>query len=334
MDECGVQVLCSFLNCILEVQLEDDLILQSLQDGHLICELIKRFTGSDASGWEGAIRFMQGARGIPLFDPTTLKVNQDSFMCFVVETVKTVLCHDLQLKTSPEAILNDWLSKNDTQFWRNKVCWSASEELSSHPLSRFIQNALIRHQSRRSQSFSAPIETSRPSQPFSTPPRQRRHSGPASHSQPLTPLDFFNEEQRYMDELEAHARRLKAIYENLPDPLLLCRAIFGDLRMETLTQGCTRKGILKRQESYLIGSMWVERIFVLRENFLFWFKKSSNDRSHEEAVGCLRLGDCKTEITDGTLTISNAKKTLVLCGDDLMAWRRDIQSASEWWQCL
>ena len=87
--------------------------------------------------------------------------------------------------------------------------------------------------------------------------------------------------------LEVHAQRLRLLYRSHPNPISLALCIYADLRVCSIESGCTRAGMLSKKHP--LTHSWNQRYFILRDNFIFYFKSSKRE---QEAHGCIRVDDC------------------------------------------
>lgn len=140
--------------------------------------------------------------------------------------------------------------------------------------------------------------------------------------------------------LEQHVARLRQIYRSFHDTFALCTAIYGDLRVATLElDGCTKTGFLKKR-SRLTGR-WNERYFVLRDNFLFYFKHSLRDQASH---GVVRLDDClaRTYVAKGgahvmcieVSSMHKPAKVLQVSASShyvVQEWKTAVMAAAGWW---
>lgn len=140
--------------------------------------------------------------------------------------------------------------------------------------------------------------------------------------------------------LEIHAQRLRNLYRSHPDPISLALCIYTDLRVCSIESGCSRAGTLSKRHP--LTHSWNQRYFILRDNFIFYFKSSKRE---QEAHGCIRVDDClcKLSSTKGeqVLTVEPSmnhgykgpRKVLKMMAsyDTLLAWKGAIVTAAGWW---
>lgn len=140
--------------------------------------------------------------------------------------------------------------------------------------------------------------------------------------------------------LEQHVARLRQIYRAFQDTFALCTAIYGDLRVATLEfDGCTKSGFLKKRSR--LTERWNERYFILRDNFLFYFKRSLRDQASH---GVIRLDDClaRTYVAKGgahvlCIEVSSVHKparVLQVSAPShhvIQEWKTAVMAAAGWW---
>ena len=140
--------------------------------------------------------------------------------------------------------------------------------------------------------------------------------------------------------LELHAQRLRLLYRSHPDPISLAIYIYSDLRVCTLESGCSRAGMLSKKHP--LTHSWSQRYFILRDNFIFYFKSTKRE---QVAHGCVRVDDCLCKLSsikgEQVLTVEPSmnhnykgpRKVLKMTGsyDTLLAWKGAIATAARWW---
>lgn len=140
--------------------------------------------------------------------------------------------------------------------------------------------------------------------------------------------------------LEVHAQRLRLLFRSHPDPISLAICIYTDLRVCTIESGCSRAGMLSKKHP--LTHSWNQRYFILRDNFIFYFKSSKRE---QEAHGCVRVDDCLCKLSntkgEQVLTVEPSmnhgykgpRKVLRMMGsyDTLLAWKGAIVTAAGWW---
>ena len=171
---------------------------------------------------------------------------------------------------------------------------------------------------------------------------------------------------------DKHTSRLRLLYKSFPSTESLCKAIYcaelssnnggwsssnsrdaQRLTMERIARSADRSGFLtkKGRES----NTWRVRFFVLRDNFLFYYKNDSDPRA--EPRGVVRLDDSIVRYAENP-TRAELKVTLLCievpdhghvkdaCSDsksgkleffvggsaqEIEQWKESIQKASGWW---
>jgi hypothetical protein len=142
-----------------------------------------------------------------------------------------------------------------------------------------------------------------------------------------------------------HIERLRILYNSFPTTESLCEAIYKSLTLEVISQGASKVGYLTKKARN--GNSWKYRYFVLRDNFLFYFK-TDKDASCI-CNGVIRVDDAvlrfaenptKRALKDQWLLCievpyNNDTKKLAfyIAGEDhdLEGWKTQIKTAAGWW---
>lgn len=75
---------------------------------------------------------------------------------------------------------------------------------------------------------------------------------------------------------EIHASRLRVLYASFPTTELLVEKLFFDLSLDNIRSESTFEGYLTKKARN--SNTWAVRYFVLRDNFLFYYK---TDKVHD-----------------------------------------------------
>ncbi len=67
-----------------------------------------------------------------------------------------------------------------------------------------------------------------------------------------------------------HVERLRVLYNSFSTTDALCAAIYGTLALDSISSTAAKTGYLTKKARN--GSSWKYRFFVLRDNFLFYYK--------------------------------------------------------------
>ena len=129
-------------------------------------------------------------------------------------------------------------------------------------------------------------------------------------------LELFKSRQEKLEYLVEHlklerqrsdlnASRLRSIYKSFPSTETLCRAVYADLTCSDEKE-CKRLNLEKIQHDLTLSGFltkkardsnhWNRRFFVLRDNFLFWYKLDSD--MNAEPRGVIRVDDCTVKYCD------------------------------------
>ncbi|KAI3659330.1 hypothetical protein MP638_003204 [Amoeboaphelidium occidentale] len=143
-----------------------------------------------------------------------------------------------------------------------------------------------------------------------------------------------------------HIERLRILYNSFPTTEALCEAIYKSLTLECISQGAAKVGYLTKKARN--GSSWKYRYFVLRDNFLFYFR-SDKDPS-VTCSGVIRVDDAIIKFAENPtkkalkdqwllcIEVPNNNESLksssfYIAGDDheLESWKSQIKTAAGWW---
>jgi hypothetical protein len=145
---------------------------------------------------------------------------------------------------------------------------------------------------------------------------------------------------------DMHVERLRILYNSFPTTEALCEAIYKSLSLEVISQGAAKSGYLTKKARN--GNSWKYRYFVLRDNFLFYYR--SDKDPHATANGVIRVDDAMLRFAENP-TKRDLKDQWLLCievpynndllkqhsffiaGDDheLEGWKSQIKTAAGWW---
>ena len=145
---------------------------------------------------------------------------------------------------------------------------------------------------------------------------------------------------------DMHIERLRVLYNWFPTTEALCEAIYGSLSLANLQKSAAKVGYLTKKARN--GNNWKYRYFVLRDNFLFYFKSDKDQNS--QASGVIRIDDAVLRFAENP-TRRDLKDQWLLCievpnnndaikhhsfyiaGEDheLEGWKTAIKAAAGWW---
>lgn len=145
---------------------------------------------------------------------------------------------------------------------------------------------------------------------------------------------------------DMHVERLRILYNSFPTTEALAEAIYKSLTLEVISQGASKSGYLTKKARN--GSSWKYRYFVLRDNFLFYFRSDKDPSA--TASGVIRVDDAMLRFAENP-TKKDLKDQWLLCievpynndalkqhsffiaGDDheLEGWKTQIKAAAGWW---
>ncbi|KAI3646439.1 hypothetical protein MP228_009367 [Amoeboaphelidium protococcarum] len=145
---------------------------------------------------------------------------------------------------------------------------------------------------------------------------------------------------------DMHIERLRVLYNWFPSTEALAEAIYKNLTLANISKDSSKSGYLTKKARN--GNNWKYRYFVLKDNFLFYFK-SDKDQS-TLASGVIRVDDAQLRFAENP-TRKNIKDQWLLCieipnnndsikqhafyiaGEDheLEGWKSSIRQAAGWW---
>lgn len=145
---------------------------------------------------------------------------------------------------------------------------------------------------------------------------------------------------------DMHVERLRVLYGSFPSTEALSEAIYRSLKLENIAQTATKTGFLTKKARS--SSNWKYRYFVLRDNFLFYYKSDKDPSA--TPLGAIRVDDASLRFADNP-TKSDLKDQFVLCLEipnnngavkenqffvageqaELEVWKTQIQQAAGWW---
>jgi hypothetical protein len=145
---------------------------------------------------------------------------------------------------------------------------------------------------------------------------------------------------------DMHIERLRVLYSWFPTTEALCEAVYKSLQLKTLQDGCTKSGYLTKKARS--GNSWKYRYFVLRDNFLFYFRTDKDQSAH--CNGVIRVDDAVLRFAENP-TRRDLKDQWLLCIDipnnndamkphsfyiagedhELEGWKSAIKTAAGWW---
>lgn len=145
---------------------------------------------------------------------------------------------------------------------------------------------------------------------------------------------------------DMHIERLRVLYNWFPTTEALCEAIYKNLSLKNVQISATKSGYLTKKARN--SNSWKYRYFVLRDNFLFYFKTDKDQQS--QANGVIRVDDAVLRFAENP-TRKDLKDQWLLCievpnnndsikqasfyiaGEDneLEGWKTAIKAAAGWW---
>lgn len=161
-------------------------------------------------------------------------------------------------------------------------------------------------------------------------------------------LEYLIEHLKYeRARSDLHIERLKILYRSFPSTESLCEAIYSNsLSLENLLKNSTKFGYLTKKARN--GYSWKYRFFILKDNFLFFFRHDKDPNS--VAKGVIRVDDAALKFTENPTKV-DLKGQAILCiqvpnnndvferlsfyvaGEDadLEHWNSAIKTAAGWW---
>lgn len=143
---------------------------------------------------------------------------------------------------------------------------------------------------------------------------------------------------------DMHVERLRILYDAFASTEALCVAIYKSLTLASIKAGATRCGYLTKKARS--GTSWQVRYFILRDNFLFYYKNDKDMSAVASAV--VRIDDAVVRFAENP-TRTDLKEQWLLCieiphGPDsvkelyiagvdheLEGWKAQIKTAAGWW---
>ena len=86
---------------------------------------------------------------------------------------------------------------------------------------------------------------------------------------------------------DMHIERLRVLYNGFKTTEDLCQAIYKELTLENLSRNASKMGYLTKKARN--GNSWKYRYFILRDNFLFYFRSDKDPNT--QASGVIRVDD-------------------------------------------
>lgn len=146
---------------------------------------------------------------------------------------------------------------------------------------------------------------------------------------------------------DMHVERLRILYNSFASTEDLCQAIYRSLALDTIGTGASKMGYLTKKARN--GNSWKYRFFVLRDNFLFYYKSDKDVKG--QPSGAIRVDDAvlrfaenptRKDLKDQWLLCidvpnqnetTNKQLSFYIAGEDheLEGWKTQIQTAAGWW---
>jgi len=143
-----------------------------------------------------------------------------------------------------------------------------------------------------------------------------------------------------------HVERLRILYNSFATTEALCEAIYKSLTLEVISQNASKVGYLTKKARN--GSNWKYRYFVLRDNFLFYFRSDKDPNTI--CSGVIRVDDAVIKFAENPtkralkdqwllcIEVPNNNDSLkhhsfFIAGEDheLEGWKTQIKQAAGWW---
>ena len=93
---------------------------------------------------------------------------------------------------------------------------------------------------------------------------------------------------------DMHVERLRILYNSFQTTESLCEAIYEDVTLQGISEGASKCGYLTKKARN--GSSWKYRFFVLRDNFLFYFKSDKDPKA--KFSGVIRVDDAVIKVAE------------------------------------